>query len=159
MIEDLKNIIEPATKIHNCEFWGIEVLRGKKRPTLRVFIDTEIGATIEDCENVSKDLNYEAEIDNILGDDYILEVSTPGVERKFFNTSQLHDYVGEKLKIKLKNPMNNMKNINGKLLDVVHESFFVNFNDESIELNFDDVDSCILIPDYKKLFKDKNNAK
>ena len=44
MIEDLKNIIEPATKIHNCEFWGIEVLRGKKRPTLRVFIDTKIGA-------------------------------------------------------------------------------------------------------------------
>ena len=84
MIEDLKNIIEPATRIHNCEFWGIEVLRGKKRPTLRVFIDTKIGATIEDCENVSKDLNYEAEIDNILGDDYILEVSTPGVERKFF---------------------------------------------------------------------------
>ena len=37
--------------------------------------------------------------------------------------------------------------------------FFVNFNDESIELSFNDVDTCILIPDYKKLFEDKNNAK
>jgi ribosome maturation factor RimP len=81
------------------------------------------------------------------------------LKESFFNTSQLHDYVGEKLKIKLKNPMNNMKNINGELLDVVHESFFVNFNDESIELSFNDVDTCILIPDYKKLFEDKNNAK
>ena len=39
-IDDFKNIIEPVINRNNCLLWGIEILRGKKRNTLRVFIDS-----------------------------------------------------------------------------------------------------------------------
>ena len=89
-IEEIENAIEPVVTSHGCELWGIELLRGKKRPTIRVYIDAIAGATIDDCEKVAKDLNYELALnDAFLDQDYVLEVSTPGIDRKFFKPEQL----------------------------------------------------------------------
>ena len=79
-IDDFKNIIEPVINRNNCLLWGIEILRGKKKNTLRVFIDSNNNVDINDCESISRDLNYEPQIDLNLGEDYILEVSTPGID-------------------------------------------------------------------------------
>ena len=49
-----------------------------------MFIDAINGATIEDCENISRDLNLELSLDLDFIDDYVLEVSTPGLDRKLF---------------------------------------------------------------------------
>ena len=57
-IDDLKNIIEPVITRNNCFLWGIEILRGKKKNTLRVFIDSNNNIDINDCESISRDLNY-----------------------------------------------------------------------------------------------------
>ena len=103
--EEIEKIIEPVIERRNCFLWGLEILRGKKRPTLRIYIESIAGANIEDCENISKDLNYEIDLDSSFGDDYVLEVSTPGISRKFFKQSQLKDYIGEELKIKLREPL------------------------------------------------------
>ncbi len=70
--EEIENIVEPVIKRHECFLWGIEILRGKKRPTLRIYIDSDTGGNIDDCENISKDLNYEIELDSSLGEDYVL---------------------------------------------------------------------------------------
>ena len=59
--QEIENVIDPVVSSHGCELWGIDLLRGKKRPTIRVYIDAIAGATIEDCEKVAKDLNYEEE--------------------------------------------------------------------------------------------------
>ena len=67
VINEIDKIIEPVIERHNCHLWGIEILRGKRRPTLRIYIDSTIGASIYDCENISKDLNYEIDLDTTLG--------------------------------------------------------------------------------------------
>ena len=62
--DKIKQIIEPIVKEHGCDFWGLEISQGKNIPTLRVFIDAINGATIEDCENISRDLNLELSVDS-----------------------------------------------------------------------------------------------
>ena len=99
--DEFRNIIEPVINRNNCILWGIEILRGKKRNTLRIFIDSSNDVDINDCENISKDLNYEPMLDVSLGDNYILEVSSPGVDRKFFDIDQLNNYLGEELELSL----------------------------------------------------------
>jgi ribosome maturation factor RimP len=56
---EYKNIIEPVVNRNNCILWGLEVLRGKRRNTLRIYIDSSNVVDINDCENISKDLSYE----------------------------------------------------------------------------------------------------
>ena len=102
MKDEIEKIVVPVIERHDCFLWGVEILRGRKRPTLRIYIESDQGANIDDCENISKDLNYEIDLDSSFGDDYVLEVSTPGISRRFFKQSQLESYIGEELKVKLR---------------------------------------------------------
>ena len=157
--EEIEKIVEPVIERHDCFLWGLEILRGKKSPTLRIYIESVAGANIEDCENISKDLNYEIDLDSSFGDDYVLEVSTPGISRKFFKQSQLKDYIGEKLKIKLREPLEGIKNIEGVLVDCNADSFLIESSELEYKLNFNDIDFCRLEPDFDKLMKEDSYAK
>ena len=157
--DEIEIIVEPVIKRHECFLWGIEILRGKKRPTLRIYIESMEGATIDDCENVSRDLNYEIDLDSPLGEDYVLEVSTPGIERRFFKQDQLLEYLGEDLKVKLREPLEGVKNINGTLVDC-NENFFLLESDKlEYKLDFSDIDVCRLDPNFDKLMKESGYAK
>jgi ribosome maturation factor RimP len=157
--DEIEIIVEPVIERHECFLWGIEILRGKKRPTLRIYIESLEGATIDDCENVSRDLNYEIDLDSPLGEDYVLEVSTPGIERRFFKQDQLLEYLGEDLKIKLREPLEGVKNINGTLVDC-NENFFLLESDKlEYKLDFSDIDVCRLDPNFDKLMKESGYAK
>ena len=157
--DEIEIIVEPVIERHECFLWGIEILRGKKRPTLRIYIESAEGATIDDCENVSRDLNYEIDLDSPLGEDYVLEVSTPGIERRFFKQDQLLEYLGEDLKVKLREPLEGVKNINGTLVDC-NENFFLLESDKlEYKLDFSDIDVCRLDPNFDKLMKESGYAK
>ena len=156
--EEIEKIIEPVIERRNCFLWGLEILRGKKRPTLRIYIESIAGANIEDCENISKDLNYEIDLDSSFGDDYVLEVSTPGISRKFFKQNQLNEYIGEELKIKLREPLEGIKNIEGVLVDCNKDFFLIESLKLEYKLNFDDIETCRLEPDFGKLMKENSYA-
>ena len=159
MIEEIKKIIEPAIMQNNSFLWGIEILRGKKNPTLRIFVDSNENADIKDCENISKDLNYEVSLESILGDDFILEVSTPGINRKFFYKEQLNDYIGEEFELRLRQPINGDKNIKGHLIKIKNDTLSIKNKKKDYELDFNDLDLCKLNPNYSKLMKETNYAK
>ena len=159
---EYKNIIEPVVNRNNCILWGLEVLRGKRRNTLRIYIDSSNIVDISDCENISKDLSYEPMLDISLGDDYILEVSSPGVDRKFFNIEQLNDYLGEELEFKTKELIDGKRKFNGILSECDENYFYVKQNNKDkniIKFKFNDLDLCKLKPNYNKLIKEYSNAK
>ena len=157
--KDIEKIVKPVINDNNCFLWGIEILRGKKNTTLRIFIDSDNGVDINDCENISKDLKYEPNLDLSLGDNYILEVSTPGIDRKFFEINQLNDYIGEDLLLKSKELHNGKRNFSGKLLKCKEGMFSIVVENKVMNFNFNDIDLCKLKPNYKKLIKDNNYAK
>ena len=159
---EYKNIIEPVVNRNNCILWGWEVLRGKRRNTLRIYIDSSNVVDIGDCENISKDLSYEPMLDVSLGDDYILEVSSPGVDRKFFNIEQLNDYLGEELEFKTKELIDGKRKFNGILSECDENYFYIKQNNKDkniIKFKFNDLDLCKLKPNYNKLIKEYSNAK
>ena len=133
------------------KFWEV-----RKKNTLRVFIDSDNSVDINDCENISRDLNYEPQIDLYLGEDYILEVSTPGIDRKFFEIKQLDDYVGQELDIKTKSIHEGRRKFIGKLIDCDDSSLSIvkSDNSEEITFKFSDIDLCRLKPDYNNLLKE-----
>ena len=157
--KEIEKIIIPVINRNNCFLWGIEILRGKKNTTLRIFIDSDSGVDINDCENISKDLNYEPSLDLSFGDDYVLEVSTPGIDRKFFDIEQLKDYIGEDLSLKSKKILEGKRNFTGTLLNCDLDKFSLKTKDKIIEFNFDDIDFCKLKPNFNELMREKSYAK
>ena len=157
--EEFINIIEPVTNRNDCILWGIEFLRGKRRNTLRVYIDSNDIADINDCENISKDLNYEPNLDLNLGDNYVLEVSTPGIDRKFFDINQLKDYIGEELSLKSKEIHEGKRNFTGILTQCSSEIISIRVKEKVLEFNFNDIDFCRLKPNFNELMKERDYAK
>ncbi len=153
-IEEIEDAIKPVVESHGCELWGIDLLRGKRRPTIRVYIDAIAGATIEDCEKIAQDLNYELALnDSLIDQDYVLEVSTPGIARKFFNASQLSSFVDEEFHLKLREAMNGKKSLIVKLLNVKNNEMIVKCDEEQLSLNFLDLDLCRLKPNFDELMR------
>ena len=153
-IEELEIAIEPVVTSHGCEIWGIELIRGKKRPTIRVFIDAIAGATIDDCEKVAKDLNYELALhDRFLDQDYVLEVSTPGIDRKFFKAEQLSAFLKEEFDLKFREIQNGRKSLVAKLIEVNDDEILFHCGEEKMSLNFLDLDLCRLKPDFEELMR------
>ena len=159
--DEFKNIIEPVVNRNKCILWGIEILRGKKRNTLRVYIDSNNSIDINDCENISKDLSYEPMLDISLGDDYILEVSSPGVDRKFFNIDQLDNFLGEELELRSKELIDGKRRFSGILSKCEEKYFYLKDlnNTNLIKFKFTELDMCKLKPNYNKLIKEYSHAK
>jgi ribosome maturation factor RimP len=156
-LDAFNNLRAPVRKRNPCGVWGREILRGKKKNTLRVFIDSNNNnVDINDCESISRDLNYEPQIDLNLGEDYILEVSTPGIDRKFFDIKQLKDYVGQDLDIKTKSIYEGRRKFIGKLIESDDSKLTIvkSDNSEEIIFKFSDIDLCRLKPDYNNLLKE-----
>mgnify|MGYP006109660703 CR=1 FL=1 len=153
-IEEIENTINPVVSNHGCELWGIDLLRGKKRPTIRVYIDAIAGATIDDCEKIAKDLNYELAVnDTFIDQDYILEVSTPGIDRKFFKAEQLTSFIEEEFNLKLRESIDGKKTLTARLLNVDNNKILFNYDNEELNLNFLDIDLCRLKPNFKELMR------
>lgn len=85
-----------GVKIYDIEFSG-----GAQGRTLRVYIDKEGGVGVDDCANVSRGLNLLLDVeDPIPGGKYILEVSSPGLERVLKKPWHYQDAVGKKIWVK-----------------------------------------------------------
>ena len=153
-IEELEIAIKPVVTSHGCILWGIELVRGKKRPTIRVFIDAIAGATIDDCEKVAKDLNYELALnDTFFDQDYVLEVSTPGIDRKIFKVEQLSAFIKEDFDLKLREMKDGKRSLVATLLDVHNDEILFQSGSEKMILNFIDLDLCRLKPNFKELMR------
>ena len=101
-------------------------------------------------------------LDVTLGYDYILAVSSPGVDRKFFSIEQLNYYLGEELEFKTKELINGKRKFNGSLSECDENYFHIKQNNKdkkTIKFKFSDLDLCKLKPKYNKLIKEYSNAK
>ena len=94
-----------------------------------------------------------------LGDDFILEVSTPGIDRRFFYYEQLKEYVGEEFKIKLREPLDGIKNINGHLAECKDDFLRIETSNLEYKLEFSEIEFCKLEPNFEKIMKESEHAK
>jgi len=103
--EKLKLIIKPAVESAGYIFWGIEYVTRKSSDLLRVYIDHKNGILVEDCEKASRQISSVLDVEDPLGNAYDLEVSSPGLDRRFFELSQYQDYINYAFDIKLCPPL------------------------------------------------------
>lgn len=86
-----------------------------KKAAVRIFIDKEGGITHDDCSVVSQGLEKRLDAADLIPERYILEVSSPGIERGLYGESDFRRFAGEQAKIKTDAPLNGQRNFRGKI--------------------------------------------
>lgn len=128
----------------------VKILRGKNL-TLQVFIDKEKGAvTLKDCEEWSDKIGSFIDMNSIIEGSYILEVSSPGIDRIIKKPKDFERFKGKDVKITLKRPINGTR---------IYYSKIVGFKDgkavfNDIEFSMDDIEEIRLNPTDDEILKD-----
>jgi ribosome maturation factor RimP len=82
---------------------------------LRVFIDKPSGVTHEDCEHVSREVSTILDVEDPIKGSYVLEVSSPGLDRKLRGPADYDRFKGSLLKLQTLEPVNGSRNYEGRL--------------------------------------------
>ncbi len=146
--KELQQIIRVQIERLGYILWGIEVIPTRYSYLARIYIDKSDGVDIDDCALVNRTLNMCLRDENIG-----LEVSSPGIKRKIFESEQYQSYIGQHIKVKTKQPINGQKNFIGKLLATDEKSLFLAYQGEKKEFMHQHIEIGQLEPDYSELFK------
>jgi ribosome maturation factor RimP len=116
-IEDIAaELAAPIVERLGFELVDVEFLKEGANWYLRVFIDKQGGIAIDDCQAVSEELSDKLDETDPIKQSYILEVSSPGLERPLKKDSDFEKYKGEEVEVKLFQPFEGKKSYIGELL-------------------------------------------
>lgn len=82
---------------------------------LRFYIDKPGGVTLDDCAQASRQLGTELDVENVLPGRYTLEISSPGLDRPLRTDADFHRFVGRKVFIHTREPLQQQRNFVGLL--------------------------------------------
>ncbi len=103
--DSVRVIIEPIAEELGYYLWNVEYVKEGADYILRVTIDNDEGITIEDCENMSRTIDPVLDEHDPIEDSYLLEVSSPGLERELTRDDHFALSVGEKVEVRLFAPV------------------------------------------------------
>ncbi len=115
-LDHVRAIAERVAASLGLEIFDIELRGGGKSRMLRIFIDKPEGVTHEDCANVSREVSTILDVeDAVPGGPYVLEVSSPGLDRKLFRPADFERFQGSRVKLTTKDPVNGNRHFEGRL--------------------------------------------
>ena len=162
----LYDLIAPAVAACGVDLWGIEFLPQGKRSLLRIFIDKPIdesaepvlneegeveqgrGIGVEDCVRVTQQVGAMLDVHDPISGEYVLEVSSPGWDRPFFQLSQMSGYIGQQVALRLIAAVENRRKFQAKLITVDLENEMIQVEVEGkhvLEIDSHNIDKANLI--------------
>ena len=146
--DGLTEMLESAVTALGYELVGVEYLSQGRHSVLRIYIDSENGITLDDCERVSHQVSGVLEVEDPIRGQYNLEVSSPGLDRPLFNLSHFDRFKGHKVQIKLRRPLDGRRKFNGVIETVENEQVVIRENEsEATALTMDDIEKANLVPE------------
>ena len=99
--------------------WDMDFQKQGPHWLLRIYIDREVGGvTLSDCETVSRDLSAILDVEDIIPHAYMLEVSSPGLDRTLSKPEHFARFAGSLVKIKTYQLIDGQKVFRGKLIGI-----------------------------------------
>lgn len=145
-LQQLQEILAPVVEAMEFQCWGIEFISQGRHSVLRVFIEHEQGIGVDDCEKVSRQLSAVLDVEDPIAGEYMLEVSSPGMDRPLFTLEQFAAYTGHQVKIKMRVAVEERRNFQGVLRGVEDQDVVVQVDEYEYLLPIDSIDKANVVP-------------
>jgi ribosome maturation factor RimP len=160
-VEQVRAIADRIAGSRNLELVEAELQGGGKARVLRVFIDKPGGVTHQDCAEFSRELGTILAVEDVVpGNSYLLEVSSPGLDRKLSRPVDFERFTGSRVKLTTRNPMNGSRHFEGKLEKFENGRLTLDINsarkkpptenltDQKLEIDLVNVEKANLVPEF-----------
>jgi ribosome maturation factor RimP len=144
--EKVEEIAQRVGQSEGIEVVEVEVKGGGRQRLVRISIDKPEGVTHADCENISQQVGTILDVEDVIpGGSYTLEVSSPGVERKLLRPRDYERFIGSKVKVTLRDPIEDRRHWEGTLAGFDNGLITLDLNPgKSIQFQFGQVEKANL---------------
>ena len=152
MRDALMRLLEPPIEALGIDVVDIEFAREGRGGVLRIFIDRPAedsggAVTVEDCARVSHAVSQVLETQDPIKGHYTLEVSSPGFDRILRTRAHFERFVGQRVFVELKLPIEGRRRFIGVLKSVMHDTIVVEVDGKAHSLPFDRIQKARLRPE------------
>ena len=144
----ITELIKPVIKENNIELVDVEYKKAGKTWVLIVFIDKKDGVTVEDCQKLSPEIGDLIEVHELISAPYILEVSSPGLDRSLKKDRDFLRNKGKRIKIKTFSPINNKKQFSGTIKSFADKTLFLENSAGILGVQIDQIAQAKLIIEF-----------
>ena len=143
----LDNLVKSTVEGLGFILWGYEYRPHGESALLRIFIEKKEGISVDDCALVSRQIGAALDVEDIIPVAYILEVSSPGMDRVLFSEEQYQAYIGDKIKIRTRTRIEDRRNFKGFLVSANESIVTVKVDNEDFAIPYESIDRARLILD------------
>ncbi|HSG35282.1 MAG TPA: ribosome maturation factor RimP [Sphingomonadaceae bacterium] len=150
MADRIQALLEPTITGLGYELLGIERGRSGEAQLLRLYIDHPDGIALEDCERVSRQVSDVLEVEQAIRGEFTLEVSSPGLDRPLFTLEQHRRYLGELIRLRLRNLVQGRRRVSGRLTEVTTDGVVLDIDGEPFAVALADIERSRLVADFEQ---------
>jgi len=150
LLKRIERLIIPVLDELAFELVAIDYLFGGGKSILRIYIDKAGGITIDDCVQASREIGDLIYVKDVIPHNYVLEVSSPGLDRPLKSKREFFWARGKKVKIKMISPIDGRKSFTGLLQDFRDETLYLEGESGLVLLPWRDVEKASLMYDFKE---------
>lgn len=115
-IDRVREVAERVAASMGLEVVEVDFRGGGKARMLRITIDKPAGVTHEDCANVSRDVGTILDVEDVVpGGSYLLEVSSPGLDRRLSRAAEFERFTGSLIKVTTREPIDGNRHFEGRI--------------------------------------------
>ena len=162
-LQDLWTLAEPYVRDAGFDLIEVQYAREQRGAVLRLFIDRPAGSEqdqttdqtlvgVDDCERVSRDVSAALDVADNIAHTYLLEVSSPGLDRPLRRERDFARFVGESARVRLEAGVEGRRNFSGTIRGAKNGHVEIACDGRSYELPIDDIVRANLIPDWDREF-------
>ncbi|AYA41305.1 ribosome maturation factor RimP [Xenorhabdus nematophila] len=145
--QKLTEMISAPVEALGFELVGLEFIRARVS-TLRVYIDSEEGITVDNCADVSHQVSAVLDVEDPISVLYNLEISSPGLERPLFTAEHYQRFIGEEVNVVLRMAMQNRRRWQGIIKAVDGEMITVTVDGKDEVFALSNIQKANLVPHF-----------
>ena len=127
-IDKIKEIVLPLLESYGIDLVDLHFHRGRKKINLKFLVDKPSGGiSLDECAKLNEDIGDLLEKDNIIQESFILEVSSPGLDRPLLTAKDFLRAKDKEVRIFLREPVDNKIELKGKIIDVKQDIIVLGF--------------------------------
>lgn len=142
----LIELLEPPLEALGYELVDLEARVGRNG-LLRLYIDKPSGVAVSDCELVSRQIGALLDVEDPLPGSYVLEVSSPGLDRRLRTLEHFERFRDETIKVELKTPRDGRRRLKGRVVAAEGDTIALDVDGVTWRVKLDDIAVARLVPD------------
>ncbi|MEL7537551.1 MAG: ribosome maturation factor RimP [Pseudomonadota bacterium] len=146
--DEIESLLRETVETLGYELLELELNLSGRQRIVRLFLDSEQGIDLMDCEKVSQQVSAVLDVEDPISGEYELEVSSPGLNRKLFTEAHFERFRGAEAKIELSEPLDGRRRFRGRIDKVDGGNVRVLVDNTEFTLPISAIEIARLVPEF-----------